>query len=75
MTHSKCLVFRHRKEDSVRNLLLNTVDEYVYLGHQLKFNLDDSDDVKCKLNKFYSSFYMTVKIFLNFVINALLQYI
>ena len=50
--------------------LLDTVDEYVYLGHCLKYNLDDSNDIKIKLNKFYSSFHT---VFRNF--NELNRYI
>ena len=58
-TKSKCLVFRKNKNVSneLHCNLLDTVDEYVYLGHCLKYNLDDSNDIKIKLNKFYSSFH------------------
>ena len=44
---------------------LDTVDEYVYLGHCHNYNLDNSEDMKIKLNKFYSSFHTDLEILLN----------
>ena len=56
---SKCVVFRNKKNipDILKNKIeLEIVDQFNYLGHILNYNLDDSNDITAKLNKFYSSF-------------------
>ena len=72
---SKCLIFRHKKNLPVNildKILLKPVNEYIYLGHHLKYNLDDSDDIKSKLNKFYASFHSLYRKFNNLNIDAIL---
>ena len=39
--------------------LSNSVDEYVYFGHFLKYILDNSEGIKIKLNKFLLKFSLT----------------
>ena len=56
----------------IDKILLKPVDEYIYLGHHLKHNLDDSDDIKSKLNKFYASFHSLYRKFNNLNIDAIL---
>ena len=72
---SKCLIFRliKRVPSNILNVLsLEAVDEYLYLGHLLKYDLDDCIDMKLKLNKFYASFNSTFRSFSDLDIDAFL---
>ena len=49
-------VFRNKKNipDILKNKIeLEIVDQFNYLGHIFNNNLDDSNDITAKLNKFY----------------------
>ena len=66
---SKIVIFTKGKMvNNFRNLILNNssfevVESYNYLGHIIKYNLNDSEDILHKLKKFYIAFNSTYRKF------------
>ena len=63
---SKCSVFVDLKKisENIKNKIeLELVNEFNYLCHLIKYNLDDTSHICLKLNKFYSSFNSTYRNF------------
>lgn len=58
---SKCMIFSTKSEEQTRSIELGSdnlevVESFKYLGHNIRFNFKDSDDIAFRLNNFYASF-------------------
>ena len=59
---SKCMIFRSGRLYQSHNFMIldgdqfEVVKNYKYLGHYINWNLDDEEDIKCRLNGFYGKF-------------------
>ena len=75
---SKCMIFRSGRLYQSHNFMIldgdqfEVVKNYKYLGHYINWNLDDEEDIKCRLNGFYGKFNSVYRNFNNVSIQTFL---
>ena len=65
---SKCVIFKMNSSEGLQNLqlgddILAVPTSYKYLGHWVDFKLSDTEDIKLRINNFYSSFNSIIRDF------------